>query len=163
VADDQDRRALVVGEPAQQAHRLLTALRVEVGGRLVREDQLRAVGDRARDGDARLRAARKLIGGEVEAGADAELIKQPPSASVGLAAAAAGEIQGDLNVLFRRERGQQVEVLEDEAEAVRAEARQLLFAELPSASGRHRLITAYPIGVITDFSRRRRGDVSRRL
>src|SRR5687768_3638614 len=58
VRDHADRRPLAV-QLAQQLHDRLAVLGVEVSGRLVREQDRRRAGDRARDSDALLLAARE--------------------------------------------------------------------------------------------------------
>ena len=52
---------------------------VEIAGRLVGEHELRLVHDCARDRDALLLAARKVLGESVDAAREAELVEQRPS------------------------------------------------------------------------------------
>src|SRR5262249_27375512 len=59
VRAQHDRLAFVV-ELLEDAHGLFGGLRVEIAGRLVGQDQLRVVDERARDGDPLLLAAREL-------------------------------------------------------------------------------------------------------
>ena len=62
-------------ELLQQRHDLEARRRIERAGRLVGEDQLRVVDQRARDGDALLLAAGELRGVMVRARAEADLLQ----------------------------------------------------------------------------------------
>ena len=58
VADDDDAPALLLRDPAQEPHDLVADLRVEVGGRLVGQDERRVVDQRPGDRHPLLFAAR---------------------------------------------------------------------------------------------------------
>ena len=66
VRGDEHRRAARV-DLAEQVHDLERQVGIEVAGRLVGEDELRIVDERARDRDALLLAARQLLGKRVHA------------------------------------------------------------------------------------------------
>lgn len=69
---DQRGEAGSTGKRDQRAEDMLGGMRVEIAGRLVRQQQPRAVGDGAADGDALLFAARKFARQVVEPLAEAE-------------------------------------------------------------------------------------------
>jgi hypothetical protein len=125
VADDHDGRVVVLGELTKQAHRLGAVVRVEVGGRLVSEDQRRVVGDRARDSHALLLAAGELLDGEVKPFGETHRLEQAARSLTRRLPSLAGDVERHLDVLARRQCRDQVEVLKDEAEGARAEGRQL--------------------------------------
>ena len=60
VRRDEHRRAARV-DVAKQVHDLERQIGIEIAGRLVGEDELRLVDERARNGDALLLAARQLL------------------------------------------------------------------------------------------------------
>src|SRR6266511_3326399 len=124
LADDHHRAAVVGGELAQQPGDLAADGGVEVGGGLVGQDDRRIVGERAGDRHPLLLAAGELLGPEAEPVAQPDAFQQGTGALVGGVAGGAGEVAGQLDVLGDGERRQQVEVLEDEAEAAGAQARQ---------------------------------------
>jgi hypothetical protein len=124
VADDDDGRLFVLCQLPQQPHRLGTVRRIEVRGRLVREDESRVVGDRACDRDPLLLAARQLLDAELLACAETQRLEQHARALVGCAAVRAGKVEGDLDVLAGVQRRHEVEVLEDESEGRRPERRE---------------------------------------
>ena len=98
-------------------------LRVEIAGRLVGEEHARRVGDRPRDGDALLLAARQFGGAMVEALGEAEEIEKLAGA---LARFARREPTDELrhdHVLEGGELGQEVMELVDEADLLAAQAR----------------------------------------
>ena len=59
--DEDDRQAVVAIEPLEDVHDLDARSRVEIAGRLVRQQQLRIVDERAGDCDPLLLAAGQLI------------------------------------------------------------------------------------------------------
>jgi len=61
VGDADDGAAFLSSYPAEQRHDALASLGVEGGRRLVREDDLGAVGERAGDGDALLLPTGELL------------------------------------------------------------------------------------------------------
>ena len=128
-----DRLAAVVGGARAAARARGGGARVEVAGRLVGEDDGRPRGQGAGDGDALLLAAgelrRAVAGavGEPDACRAAAAIRAPLRR-------AAREAQRQRDVLGGRERRQQVEGLEDEADAVAAQPGELGVVEARRAS-----------------------------
>ena len=143
VGDHHDRLVEVVDGVAQQFEHVVGGLRVEVAGRLVGEHDRRARDQRARDGDALLLAAGQLGRAVVQAVADADRVDQPVEPlAVGLAP---GDRERQQDVLLGVEHRQQVEGLEDEADPVAAQLRQLAVVELASAR-RRRCVTVPEVG-----------------
>ena len=124
VRDHADRRARAV-EILEQVHHGLAVDRVEVSGRLVGEQDERRAGDRARDGDALLLAARELRREVLHAVRHADLLERLLDALLALVRGHAAVGQRQLDVLVDREVADQVEALEDEADLAVADARAL--------------------------------------
>ncbi len=125
VRDDDEGLAALAPELLEQADDVVARPLVEVAGGLVRKDDAGGAHQRARDRDALLLPAAQLRGdvpcpvGEVDAGE--RLLRAA-------AALARGRVPGDessLHVLLRRQRGNEVEPLEDEAERVAPELREV--------------------------------------
>ena len=116
MADDDDAAAVFGGEAAQEPGDLASVSGVEVGGGFVGEQDGGVVGEGAGDGDALLLAAGELVGPEPEAVAEPDAVEKVGGAVAGGVAGGAGEVAGELDVLAGAERGEQVEVLEDEPE-----------------------------------------------
>ena len=117
VGDHHDRLAeLADGDPHERQH-LAAAVRVEVAGRLVGEDDLRARADeRTSDGDALLLTAGQLGRAMAEAVLEPDGVDdvvEPVTVDL-----APGERGREHDVLLRGQRGHQVERLEDEADPV---------------------------------------------
>jgi hypothetical protein len=125
VADDHHRPAIFGGQLAQQPGDLAADGAVEVGSGLIGQDQRGVVGQGPGDGHPLLFPARQLLGSEVEPAPEADPLQQDAGALVGGVAGDAGQVAGQFHVLGRRQRRQQVEVLEDEAEAVGAQDGQV--------------------------------------
>ena len=128
---DDDHRHAVVGEPAHHVEHLADELRVERRGRLVEEHQLRLHGERARDRDPLLLAARELRRVAVEPcrrGRRARAARAPRSRGVAFAIALHADRRLD-DVLERRHVREEVEALEDHAD-LGALARDLAIAQL---------------------------------
>src|SRR3954468_4126062 len=113
---DKDTGRAALALFAKQAQDRLTGRRVEGPGRLVRQEQAAFAHESSRDRDALLLPAgqviRETVGdvGEVEACQRCEcLCTRPPQRY-------AVELAGEGHVLGSRQRGQQVEVLEDVAD-----------------------------------------------
>ena len=104
-------------------HDVAAGRRVEVAGRLVGEDDLRAGDDGPRDGDALLLAAGKLVGVVAGAVGQADLVERLERQAPPLGGRHAAIDQRQLDVLDRRGARQQVEALEDEADEMAAEQR----------------------------------------
>ena len=124
VGDDHDRLAARV-HLVEDLQDLEARLGVEVAGRLVGQDQRRAVHDRARDGGALALAARQLGRPVLRALGEADLAQRLERALLALAAADPGVEQRQLDVAQQRGLRQQVEGLEDEADLLVADGGQL--------------------------------------
>jgi hypothetical protein len=132
VGDHERRLAVELDGLAQEREDLGARRGVQVARGLVGEEDRRPGDERAGDRDALLLAARQL--GRAVAAA----LGQPDAArrrvegrAVGLAA---GDGQRQEDVLLGRERRQQVEGLEDEADVLAAQLRELLVVELVMSS-----------------------------
>ena len=104
--------------------------RVEVAGRLVGEHDRRPRDERAGDRDALLLAAgelRRAVAEPLRRGRPCRISSSHP---LGVRLAA-GEREREHDVLGRREHRQQVEELEDEADVLAAQERELVVAERP--------------------------------
>ena len=135
------RRAIDV---EQQVDDVVAGAAVEIAGRLVGEQDRRIVGERAGDRHALLLAARQLRRIVMAA------VRSPTSASSASARAPgirrAGNLHRHQHVLAGRQRRQQVEELEDEADPLAAQPRQRVLAiavmstpSISDAPGRRRV------------------------
>src|SRR5471030_3101647 len=115
---------------AEEVHDRFAAARVEVAGRLVREQDERLAGDGARHGDALLLTARELAGQMLRAMRHPDALERRFDALLALGGlhAAIGERQ--LDVLEHRQVADQVEALEDEPDLAVAHAGALRGREL---------------------------------
>ena len=127
VGDHHDRLVELVDGLAKEVEHLGAGAGVEVAGRLVGEDDRRARDERARDRDALLLAARELGGPMRAAVVEADGVDQVIDPLVVDVAAGDRERQDD--VLLRRQDGQQVEGLEDEADLLAAKLGQMVVVE----------------------------------
>ena len=106
MGDDNDRRLLIDGDPAQQIHNNACARRIERRGRLVGENDARPVGKRAGDRHALRFAARELFRQSMLAVADLEIVEQFDGTSARHRGAETGQIlpqallQRDLDYLL---------------------------------------------------------------
>ena len=100
---------------------------VEIAGRLVGQDQRRIVGQRARDRDALLLAARELRRVVMPAIVQPDFVEQRLRARRRIPPA--GDLHRHQDVLERRQRRHQVEELEDEADLLAAQPRQRVLVE----------------------------------
>ena len=130
VRDQHDGDAALHVQLLEDVHDLDAGARVEVAGRLVRQQDRRLVDQRARDRDALLLAARQLVRVVVHALAEADDLEHflralVPLGGLHLVRAAVVE-QRQLDVVERRRPRQQVEPLEDEADLLVADDRQLV-------------------------------------
>ena len=114
-----------LGQLAKQIEDGRAGFGIEVAGGLVRQQQGRAVGEGAGDGDALLFAAGQFVGLVEHALGEADGFEQAGGAEAAVAAGDLGQDHGRLDVFHGIERGQEVEALEDEADAVAAVAHQL--------------------------------------
>ncbi len=126
VRDEDDRRARLVVHLAQHLEHELAGAEVQVAGRLVAEDQLGRLGERACHGDALLLAAgelRREVAGPL---GEADLGEELRGVEIRAVAVALGEFEGEADVLLGGQRRDQVEELEDEADVLAPEQRELL-------------------------------------
>ena len=124
---EHERAAEIPVERDEELDDLLARGRVEVARGLVGQEQPRPAADGARDGDPLLLAARELDGVVVAAIGETDLAEQRVRAAerVGLAA----EPERHRDVLERGERCNEVVGLEDIADIVPPEAREIVLAE----------------------------------
>src|SRR5581483_5359463 len=125
VRRDDHRRAALGGEPGEQVDHVGARFRVEVPGRLVGEDYPRLDGERARDRDALLLAAGELRRQVVCPLGEADLAQEREGAQPQLLARNSRRGEAGLDVLERRQRRDQVELLEDEAEGAQPQLGEL--------------------------------------
>ena len=128
VGDHHGRLAEVGDHAAQEREDLAAGARVEVAGRLVGEHDRRPRDERAGDRDALLLAAGELGRAVAEPLGEADLVGElAHPLAVRLAA---GEREREHDVLGRREHRQQVEELEDEADVLTPQEREVVVGEL---------------------------------
>ena len=140
VGDHDDRLAELVDRAPQQPEDLLRGRGVEVAGRLVGEDHRRLGGERARHGDALLLAAGEL--GRAVRAAVGERDRLEQLRRRARLVTAAGERQRQPHVLLGGEDRHEVEGLEDEADLVAPQAREVAVVELADlgVGDRHRAV-----------------------
>ena len=109
----------------QQLENLDAGAEVQLARGLVGQQDRIAGGDGARDRDALLLAPGQLVREVLEAIAEPDAFERRGRHSARVAVAA-GHVHAELDVLERGQRREEVERLEDEADAVAAEAKQLL-------------------------------------
>ncbi len=122
VVGHQDDGAAVARELSEERDDLPPAARVEVASRLVGEEDRRVVGERPRDRHSLLlpaREARRAVPLALRLDPDLRQEGARPLAPPPRRAPRQGEGQGD--ILQRRQRGDEVERLEDEADPLAAE------------------------------------------
>ncbi len=131
-------------EFAEEGHDVPAGARVQVAGRLVAEQDRRLVDQRPRDGDALLLAAGELVRPVVRAVGQADAAEQLERLPLAPGSRTIPVIQERRHHIFQGGRPrQQVEVLEDEADApvadlgqlVRVKARHFLAGEAVAAVG----------------------------
>ncbi len=122
VGHEDDADAGFVAEFAEQGEDVLAVGGVEVAGGFVGEDEAGAVDERTGDGDALHLAAGKLGGKGVGAVGDADALEEGVDAGGTFGGWGAEELEGELDVLGGGQRGQQVEELEDRADALATES-----------------------------------------
>ncbi len=125
VRHEHHRGALFAVDLAQGCEHELARPEVEVARRLVAEDELRVLGERSGDRDALLLAAGELRG-EVELRSASPTFARRSRDRGGRLAVARGEVDGEAHVLPGSQSRDQVEELEDEADLLPAEQRELL-------------------------------------
>ncbi len=129
VGDHDDRLAELVDGGAQEGEDLATRAGVQVARRLVGEDEVRPGDERAGHGDALLLTTGELARAVRQAVAEADGVDDRAQPRSVRTTAGEGQRQGD--VLLGVERGQEVVGLEDEADALAAEAGQLAIRQRP--------------------------------
>src|SRR5262249_8228350 len=138
VGHDHEALPLVLGEAAEEAEDLRSHRGVEVGGGLVGEDHPGRSRERARDGDALLLAAGEVARQEALAVAEADALEHAVRFQVRSPAALALHVERVLDVLEGGERGEEVVLLEDEADrlpAHRAKRRRVVELHPPAGHG----------------------------
>jgi hypothetical protein len=124
MGDDDDRHPAVAVQLAERGHQLIRGGRVELAGRLVGEDHGRLVHEGSRDRHALLLAAGQLGRPMAGPGAEANELEQLLRASPSVASPRpVAERQED--VLDRGQRRDEVELLEDEADPLAPDRRQV--------------------------------------
>jgi hypothetical protein len=102
---------------AHQFQNGVTGLSIEVGGRLVRQNDGRLHGQRARNRNTLTLATRKFVGPVVHLLTEPDHVKKIPDPPGTLFLAHFGQLeQRVLDILVRRENRQQIEGLEDESD-----------------------------------------------
>ena len=156
VGDHGDGDAGVAVERGEQFHDVAAGRRVEVAGRLVGEDDLRAGDDGPRDGDTLLLAAGKLVGIVAGAVGKADLGERLERQTPPLGRRHAAIDQRQLDILDRRGARQQVEALEDEAEEMTADPRLMAGVEVADADAVEGIgAGGRPVEAAQDVHRRR--------
>ena len=127
--DHEDRLPAAV-HLAEETEQLVRGFAVERAGRLVGEQDARLCDERAGNGGALLLAAGDLVGVLFQKLADAERFRNIDEAGAHLIVALAREDEREIDVILKRERVEQVELLKHEPEMVAAERGGLAFADL---------------------------------
>ena len=117
VGDEDERRLAAALQAEQQVDHLLAGLAVEIAGRLVGQDDLRAGAQGPGDGDALLLAAGELRREMIGAVRQPDLVQQARRRLEGVGLA--GELQRQRHVLQRRHGRHQMERLEYDADVAR--------------------------------------------
>ena len=129
VMGDEHQRLRAIPSIPKEAEHLAGRRRVEIPGRLVRENDVRPVGQGARQRDPLLLPAGQLRrSGSVLLG-NAEIAQQLVRRPTSLPAPPADQQQGELDVLDRRKGRHEIEELEHEADLAATENRQLRLAQ----------------------------------
>ena len=122
VVGDEDQGGTRGGAGAGQEGHDLTAGRLVEGTRgLIRENHRGIGGERATNRDALGLAARELAGAIGAGTVEAEVREDLTSAAQGLRLGRTREHEGHRDVFFRGQLGQELTILEDEAEATQAQ------------------------------------------
>ena len=129
VGDDDESLAEAVAEVEEELVQFLLVLGVERTGRLVGQDDGRAVDEGAGHSDALLLAARQFGGLVRGAVAESHELQQFLGPFLGFLLRGAGDVGRNHDVLQSRELGEQLVELEDEAQVAVAEVGKGLLAE----------------------------------
>src|SRR5712691_3692938 len=116
VRHDDDRLLELLVEATEQVEDLLPGLRVEFAGRLVRQEERRIVREGDPDGDPLLLAAAQFVGAVARPLRHAHELEELLPTFRPDRGALPCQPQRQFDVLLRRERGDEVEELEDEAD-----------------------------------------------
>src|SRR5215212_1997631 len=116
VRDEDERDPALAVEALEDVHHLDRGARVERARRLVGEDELRVVDERARNRHALLLPARELVRVVLLAARESDRVQRFRRAAVALGRLDARVEHRQLDVLKRRRAREEVEALEDEAE-----------------------------------------------
>lgn len=133
--DEEDGEAELAVEVAQQLEDGAGGLGVEGAGGLVGEEHLGVAGQGAGDADALLLAAGELGGVGLGLVGEADEVEEFQGLAGAFAAGDAEDLQGELDVGLHGARGQQVEVLEDHADAAAGFAEFLAGAAAAAGEG----------------------------
>src|SRR5437667_5174010 len=120
MGDEEQGGTLFLLQPEEQLHDRSTSVEIEIAGRLIGEDDLRARCEGPRNGDALLLAARKLPRIVGEPVAEADTLEMLAGEAERIGGALEFERHGD--IFERRHGGNQMEGLEDDADRIAAEA-----------------------------------------
>ena len=121
VGDDDDATAWGTGGGGEEIHDLVTGFAIQCGGGFVGDEESGFVDEGAGDGDALLLAAGELAGAFAFATGETDAGEECGGLVFGFAAAGAVEEEGDGDVFDEVEGGDEVELLEDEADVTTAE------------------------------------------
>ncbi|GAA2932987.1 hypothetical protein GCM10020221_30950 [Streptomyces thioluteus] len=140
--DEEDGQAELPIEVAQQLEDRAGGLRVERGRRLVGEQHLGVAGQGAGDADALLLAAGELARVGLGLVGEADEVEELQGLAGALLAGEPEDLQRQLDVGLDGPRGEQVEVLEDHADAAACPA-ELGAGALPPAGERREVLTGH--------------------
>jgi hypothetical protein len=129
VRHEQDRRAHLV-DLLEQVHHLARHERIQVAGGLIRQQERRVAGDRPRDRDALLLATGQLRRHMFHARGETDELEGAGDTLAAVGGAQAAVTQRHLDVVAYVEIGNQVEALEDEADALVAQPRTGIVRQL---------------------------------
>jgi hypothetical protein len=129
MGDDDHRLALGAIQVAQEPEHLRARARVQVARRLVGQDELGIGEERPGDRDPLLLASRELRRQVIGAVRQPDPVQQGRCALARCVVRAAGDERGKEHVLLSAQRGQQVEELKHEADAVTPKAGEPRVAE----------------------------------
>src|SRR5438034_7638999 len=128
--DEDHGVALLRGESPQQRHDLLAGRRIEISGRLVGEENMRLVCQRARNRDPLLLTAGELRREVLRPAGKTDRLQQLLHTSLARLSGQPVRRERHLDVLRRGQRRDQVELLEDEADPLQPELGELAVTEL---------------------------------
>jgi hypothetical protein len=129
VSDHEDRAAEALVKIADEFQDFRAGAGVEIACRFVGEQDGRIDRESPGDGDALALAAGKLVGEMIEAEAELNEIEQLGGTAFHLLLRPAAEVQRESHIFYAGQARKQVEKLEDEADFVAAEARQIVIGE----------------------------------